>query len=145
MNNTTDQVNEQSINEIEKLQLQNQNLLRELEDIKHENENLILELEGLKHEYSENTVIQSMNDMKERYNELIRTTVSIYKYRELETKYFKLYRCIYSMLSLIHHVQKLINDIDSKLLYDRQNTLNRTKNDLLTMQDIIEDVIEESV
>lgn len=119
-------------------------VLTELETLKDEHASLEAELNKLKNDYSENTVIQSMNDMKERYNELMRTTVSIYKYKDMEHKYYKLYRCTYSMLTLIDHVKKLVNEVDSKIIYDRNNTLDRAKNDLLTMHDIIEDVIEES-
>jgi len=47
---------------------------------------LLDEHNALKLEYSENTIIQSMNDMKEKYNELVKNTVPLYRYDALHER-----------------------------------------------------------
>ena len=58
--------------------------------LKEQNELLVKEIESLKKQLNENTVIESMNDMKEQYEELKRESVSrelydqlIYDYKNL--------------------------------------------------------------
>lgn len=56
------------------------------EELLCDNNKLRKELDDLKHEYQENTIIQSMNDMKRRYDKLLDTTVPIDQYKRIEAK-----------------------------------------------------------
>lgn len=49
-----------------------------------EYEELLSKYNDLKYDYQENTIVQSMNDMKKRYERLLETTVSLEEYKKLE-------------------------------------------------------------
>lgn len=56
------------------------------EELVCENNRLRKELDDLKYEYQENTIVQSMNDMKRRYDKLLDTTVPIEEYKRVESR-----------------------------------------------------------
>jgi len=116
----------------------------EYKTLKRDYDTLVEEFDKLKLEYSENTIIQSMNDMKERYNELVNTTVSLYRYKALEKKYNTIYRASFSSLAIISHAKKIINKLDTRMIYDPERYLVKCKNDLDTLYEIIEDAINEN-
>lgn len=111
----------------------------DVETLKKDYENLLVEFNKMKLEYSENTIIQSMNDMKDRYNELVSNTVSLYKYKTLETKYNNLYKGCYSSLAIVGHIKKLLGNIERRYIYDPTKSIDRANNDLDTMLEILED------
>lgn len=81
---------------------------KQLQDLVKENANLKLQVETLSSqmaELNENTVISSMNEMKERYDKMIASTVCINKYFNLKmyyTKYLNLAKTIENVNSIIH-------------------------------------------
>jgi predicted nucleic acid-binding Zn-ribbon protein len=116
----------------------------DVETLKRDYENLLVEFNKMKLEYSENTIIQSMNDMKDRYNELVNNTVSLYKYKTLETKYNNLYKGCYSSLAILSHIKKLLGKIEKRYIYDPTKSIDRANNDLDTILEILEDSMTET-
>ena len=116
----------------------------DIETLKKDYENLLVEFNKMKLEYSENTIIQSMNDLKDRYNELVSNTVSLYKYKTLETKYNNLYKGCYSSLAIVGHIKKLLGNIERRYIYDPTKSIDRANNDLDTMLEILEDSMTET-
>lgn len=99
------------------------------------------ELQQLKNEYSENTIIQSMNEMRDRYNQLLDSSVPDYKYQGLYEKWYKLHRAAIASLVLTEHVTDLLKNLEEKLLYDRDNSIIRSKFELQTIKELLENVI----
>lgn len=60
--------------------------------------------------YSENTVIQSMNDMRDRFEQLQRETVSLYRYNELDKKYKKQNKSINAIHVILENTCKRLRD-----------------------------------
>jgi hypothetical protein len=83
----------------------NKQLLEKVKVLEQENTTLKAQLAEL----NENTVISSMNDMKERYEHLVENTVSIHKYESLKDYYKRVLQNI-----------KTINTIN---IVNRENTL----------------------
>jgi nucleotidyltransferase/DNA polymerase involved in DNA repair len=119
-------------------------LLDEIDNLKQENEKLQNELDDLRHEYSENTIVQSMNDMKDRYEELVSTTVSLYKYENLKKKHTAVYRTVLGITILNNHIKKIVEELETRFTYERYNMLTRIKSDIITINEIIEDVLEKN-
>jgi len=73
-------IKENLLDEIRKLEMDNLKL-------KQENQSLTVQL----NELNENTIVQSMNDMKTRYEQLERTSIPIrdYQYLKMEMKDYK--------------------------------------------------------
>lgn len=76
-------------------------LLEELTDVKNE-------LETLKVQYSENTIIQSMNDMRDRYQELVRTSVSKERYNDLLIQKNKSVDNIKAIQVILNNISKYV-------------------------------------
>lgn len=113
--------------------------LQNYEDIKSK-------YEALLHEMKENTILESMNDMKVRYDELVKSTVSIYRYeslqqryKELEQKHATLKDVFIAVPIMINHVSKLLTSLDVKTSQDGKLELYKAKLELCTIKDIVED------
>lgn len=137
-------MSDNSKNEVIKLKFELNKLIDENELLKKEKYDLQKDLDDLKHEYSENTIIQSMNDMKERYEELMSTTVPLYKYNHIKTKYNNIYKTMMGAIILNNHIKKTLEDIDNRLLYDRNATINKIKTELIVINEIMEDILEKN-
>ena len=81
-------------------------------------------------ETSENTVLQSMNDMKIQYQELLRNMVSKDKYEDLLIEYQKLYSTIHGLKILIQNVNKHVNTNDT-VIYSRIKIIKEILNDTI--------------
>jgi hypothetical protein len=106
-------------------------LKREYESLSQELKDVKNELESLREEYSENTVIQSMNDMRDKYQELLRTSVPKENYNELLMQKVKYVDHIKAIGILFNNFSKfveptqytlsirikLLNEIISDILY----------------------------
>jgi cell division septum initiation protein DivIVA len=69
-----------------------QNIIHDYEILRQENEALQTEVISLQHQLedlNENTVISSMNDMKEKYEHLVENTVSINDFLSVKDDYLK--------------------------------------------------------
>jgi hypothetical protein len=100
---------------------------------------LFRKYKDLKLEYSENTVIQSMNDMKERYEQLQRETVSLYRFNELQQKYKKQSKVINAVLVILENTSKRLRNLDSFLHTDRQKEVYRCEIELLIINELLEE------
>ena len=116
-----------------------------MEDYKNKFENLQIEYDilkqehsSLKHEYSENVVIESMNDMKKKYESMLKTTISLYRYQVLDDKCKRLIRGFSGCSVLIDHVIRALKQIDINSL-DRRNILYKIELELITVSEILQD------
>lgn len=81
-------------------------LLIKYKELFERNAELLKSYKELEEMYSENTVIQSMNDMKERYQELMQTTVPKFKYTFLEEKHEKLVRAAIGISAMLDNFSR---------------------------------------
>jgi hypothetical protein len=89
----------------------------------------------LKYETSENVIIESMNDMKKRYDAMIRNTVSLNRYESLSNKYNKMNKVILGSGVLINRVLKIIQKIHS----DSDGYLLKAEIELNIIKEILEE------
>jgi hypothetical protein len=92
----------------------------------------------LNKEFSENTIIQSMNDMKERYEQLERESISLYMYEELEKKYNKQNKVINAVLTILENTSNRLRKLDNVLLIDKQKELYRCEIELVIISELLE-------
>lgn len=120
------------------------NLKTEHEKLKEEFEQLKEEHEQLKYEYSENTIVESMNNMKVQYEELMQTTVPQYKYDRLYDKWQKLYKINNAISVIISHTIRSLQKLTERFLYGGQNRLEleKIKFELCMVEEIAEDLGE---
>lgn len=91
----------------------------------------------LKGEYSENTIIQSMNEMKSRYDIMIKTTVPSYKYKLLDEKYNNLVKNFVGCSVLIDYIIKLLKKSERDIM-NRKDILLKAELELITVKEILE-------
>jgi sugar-specific transcriptional regulator TrmB len=110
------------------------------EYVKLQNEYVKLQSEhaNLQNEYSENTIIQSMNEMKDRYTKLMQTTVPNFKYKLLSEKYISLVKRVSASCVFIDHILKSLDDIDMVRTNDK-NEMTKIKFQLVNIKEIFED------
>uniref|UniRef100_A0A6C0H6I8 Uncharacterized protein n=1 Tax=viral metagenome TaxID=1070528 RepID=A0A6C0H6I8_9ZZZZ len=97
--------------------------------------------EQLQHDYSENTIVESMNDMKRKYEQLIANTVPAYKYTLLSEKYERLSRTFISSEILIDHIIKGLKKLETVSAMDRTNFLYKRQLELLILKEILQDSV----
>lgn len=85
------------------------------------------EHEKLKYEYSENTIVQSMNAMKEQYEELITSTVAKFRYDIVNERLQSLNRIVTTCSVILEHATTGIRNISERFLYGGQNKLELQK------------------
>lgn len=105
-------------------------LHRDYQDLKDDYSILYEKYQKLLKETSENTVLQSMNDMKLQYQDLLRNTVPKEKYEELLKDYSKIYSSLQGLNLLITNLGKHINS-SSTLLYTRFRILKEIIQDTI--------------
>jgi seryl-tRNA synthetase len=97
----------------------------------------------LENEYSENTIIQSMNDMKMKYDELVESTVSTYKYNILDKKYKKLTRIITCGSVLLEFNIKTLKRMDNNMYYQNTNSnFHKIQTNLITLKTLMDEYEE---
>jgi len=89
--------------------------------------------------YSENTIIQSMHDMKERYEELQRETVSLFRYNQLEKDYKHQNKVINAVLVILEKTSNRLRDIE---LLDKDKEIYRCEIELLIITDLLQEIIK---
>jgi hypothetical protein len=66
----------------------------------------------LEEEFKENSIIESMNEMKERYDAMIMNTISLNRYKHLEAKYNQQsHKCI-AVSVFLDHILKTLKTMD---------------------------------
>ncbi|NDD83202.1 hypothetical protein EB118_10700 [bacterium] len=126
---------------------------KKLADLEAENKMLkanVLELQAELDNLNENTVISSMNDMRDRYNFLVESSVCQHRYASLKYQYK---RCL-GICKTVENVTNLIFDKLMQLnVFLDQYTPNRThyvddvhqsriKNDVILLRDRIQLILE---
>jgi len=114
-------------------------LQEEYSKLKTEYTTLKVEHTTLKTEYSENIIIESMNDMKQRYDRLMQSTVPKHKYTLIYDKYSRLIRYFSGCSVLIDHVLKTIKKLN-RTLYNQD--IKQIEMELITTRDILEESID---
>jgi hypothetical protein len=107
-----------------------QQLQQELQHLKADYSLLFEKYSKLQEETSENTIIQSMNDMKIQYQEILRNTVSKEKYEDLLMEYERLYSTIHGIKILIQNVSKHVHSSDT-VIYSRIKIIKEILNDTI--------------
>jgi hypothetical protein len=97
---------------------------------------------NLLEEYKENVIIQSMNEMKERYERLLKTSVSKIKYEMLSEKYLKVLKTSSGCTVVLDHSTNLIRKAERAYSTDFKNCLTKIEADLLLVKEILEDSIK---
>ena len=117
----------------DRLQTEYDRLQTEHEKLKSDNDKLSLE-------YSENVIIQSMNDMKQRYERMLETTIPKHKYDLLYEKYTKVVKHSSACTVLINHILSLFKQLN-RLIYglDVKPIINKIEVQLITTKDILEE------
>ena len=114
-------------------------LQKDYGDLQEELTKLEEEHAKLKHDYSENVIIQSMNDMKERYEEMIQNTVSKGRYIELNEKYKALTKKATTASVLATHVHKLLKSSEEHMENAGKNFIYRAELELSLIRELIEE------
>ena len=102
------------------------------------------QLYSIQKKYEENTVIQSMNDMKEQYIELekkhaetLKYSVSKYRYVLLANKYENLVRACAASVTFLDHAVKMIDFVDDCTHKEK------AENTCITVRDLLKDALPE--
>lgn len=114
------------------LELQLQNLQKEKDELERK-------YKKLQHDYSENTIIESMNDMKKRYDHLITSTISKYKYDILAKKSIDQSKKICTTIVLTDHILKRLKILEQYISEGVEMDLYRIEFELLTIKEILDD------
>jgi hypothetical protein len=127
--------------ELVELKRENEKLQKSLNSLKEQYNCLETEFVNLQTEYSENIIIQSMNEMKTRYDIMIKTTVPSYKFTLLNEKYNKLVKNYSGCSVLVDYIIKLIQKSERDIV-NRKDILLKAELELITIKEILEDSIK---
>jgi|UniRef100_A0A6C0ALP2 hypothetical protein len=127
--------------ELVELKRENEKLQKSLNSLKEQYNCLETEFVNLQTEYSENIIIQSMNEMKTRYDIMIKTTVPTYKFTLLNEKYNKLVKNYSGCSVLVDYIIKLIQKSERDIV-NRKDILLKAELELITIKEILEDSIK---
>lgn len=128
-------------NDIDILQEDNDQLQQDNYKLQKDYDKLQEEYDKLLNDYSENVIIQSMNDMKQKYDTLLRSTVSLYKHQILQDKFTNLIRSFSGCSVLIDHTIKVLKQTKNANLLDKKNLISKAELELITIKEILEDSI----
>ena len=127
--------------ELVELKRENEKLQKSLNSLKEQYNCLETEFVNLQTEYSENIIIQSMNEMKTRYDIMIKTTVPSYKFTLLNEKYNKLVKNYSGCSVLVDYIIKLIQKSERDIV-NRKDILLKAELELITIKEILEDSVK---
>ena len=119
--------------------MDNKDLELKLQNLQKEKDELERKYKKLQFDYSENTIIQSMNDMKKRYDNLILNTVSKYKYDLIAKKSNDQSKKICTTVVLTNHILKRLKILEQYINEGVEMDLYRIEFELLTIKEILED------
>jgi len=120
------------VKQIEQLKIQ-------LDKLEKEKNELDTKYKKLQHDYSENIIIQSMNDMKRRYEDMLVNTVSKYKYESAIKKINNYFKKICTTSVLLNHVMKRIKTMEQHTSDAGEMNLYRIDFELLTILEILQE------
>lgn len=93
----------------------------------------------LKKETSENTIVQSMNDMKEQYDHVIQNTIPLYSFKKLEERYDDMSKTCKAVVVLMEHNRKQIAHLN-RYNYD-DKIIRKAEIEMIVIKDLIQDII----
>jgi hypothetical protein len=127
----------------DKLQEQNENLKEKYDELKIKYDELKEKHETLQNEYSENVIIQSMNEMKDRYERLVQSSIPNYKYNLLYERYTKIIKCFTACSVLLDYIYKQVKQVD-RVVHNTETKqgLHKIEMDLTTTKNILEESLE---
>ena len=123
------------------LEKQYATLDNDVEKMRNEHEILQKEYDSLQTNYSENIIIQSMQEMKERYDKMLKSTVPIHKYDILYEKYKKLVKNFSGCTIILEYVIKTLKQLNRTLFTESKNILFKAELQLEMVKEILEDSI----
>jgi hypothetical protein len=97
---------------------------------------------NLVEEFKENVIIQSMQEMKERYERILKTYVPKIKHDILSEKYLKLLKTSSGCTVLLDHATNLLSQAEKSYPSDYRNYINKINIDISIVKDILEDSIK---
>ncbi len=115
------------------------NLLREHLQLKEQYKTLNGNFEKLKEETSENTIIQSMNDMKIEYERVMKDSVPLYRFTNVKERYDSLYQTCQAAVVLLERIRKKISTIH-RFEMD-ETTARKAEMETIVVKDLIKDAI----
>ncbi|NBU33956.1 hypothetical protein EB118_03055 [bacterium] len=104
----------------------------------------VQELEDELKELNENTVIASMNDMRDRYNDMVSTSVCLHRFNNVKTHY----KQNFAMCKTIENISSLLFD---KLMYmviytdqvkNELSDFDRIRKDIRSVRDRVQLILE---
>lgn len=101
---------------------------------------LLSKYDKLVEECKDNVVMESMNEMKTKYDNMLKNTVPTYKYNALTKKYEVAYTTLISCGVIIDHVSKAIKGLETR--YDKSKIL-QAQLELVMLRDIIDESFTE--
>jgi hypothetical protein len=110
----------------------------EYKKLREDYDKLLKDYTALQHECTENTVLESMNDMRDRYNHMLQTTVSIHKYNDVEEQCNKLVEGTIAIKVLTEQISKHMINLESKIVFDSQKLMKKAQVELVIIKDIID-------
>jgi hypothetical protein len=102
---------------------------------------LLKKYDDLLEECKENVIMESMNEMKHKYNDLVKHTVPVYKYNLLTKKYEVTYTTLLSCGAIIDHIAKVLKGLETR--YDTSKIL-QAQLELIMLKDIINESLSEN-
>lgn len=125
------------------LQIEYSTLKLDREELKKKYDTLVLEHETLKTDYSENVIIESMNDMKNKYERLLQTSVPNHKYTLLYEKYIKMVKYMTTSSVLLNHTYKTLRQAERYFYtHDTKQTINKIESEINITRDLLEDCLD---
>lgn len=112
-------------------------LEREYKALEKQYKSLDNEHRALQHEFSENTIIQSMNDMKEKYNHLLETTVPSYKYELLDERHTELHNKTLACSVLLDYIISSIRKFDNIFVNMGELDVNKIEMQLTILKELL--------
>jgi hypothetical protein len=119
-----------------------QDLYQRFVELENKYTELHKEHTNLLEEYKENVIIQSMNEMKERYERLLKTSVPKIKYEMLSEKYLKVLKTSSGCTVILDHTTDLIHKAERSYSTDFKYYLSKIESDLLLVKDLLEESIK---
>jgi hypothetical protein len=83
-----------------------------------------------------------MNEMKERYNQLQRESISINKYNDLDKRCKEQNRTLTAIYILTENVLKKMRKFDNYIAEEKQRDLYRSEIELVVMMELLEQYIK---
>lgn len=123
--------------ELETLRDEHEKLQNEHDQLQNEHDQLKNEHNLLQNEYNENIIIESMNEMKERYERMMRIMVPSHKYEILLNKYKDLIKKVSGCCVLLDHSQTLLKSVDAVFFTEKKVVVDKIHLEL----DIIKDIL----